>query len=338
MLIDCLEKIAKRILRVKWWARHGPDGPGAWLYTPRILSWLYKPHLKQQLPPLCRLFATYCALQDATGKHFIIGGQLVFHSFIWLTKLLRLRDYVQLDLGPHTVFLNLGDPRMLQVPNELLNDKADAAKLKSFLSEGDTFVDIGANHGSFSIIAAKLVGHSGLVVAIEPQPRLAHLVEKSLAANTQCKYQVHRIACGDQDGHTDFYLTTGSSGSAGLFPALSTTSSYRKFSVPLKRFDDAVDWQQFPGQVFIKLDIEGSELAFLRGASTMIRARKPHIMLEISPSSMKAARVTGDDMTRYLQVLGYEHFVEVQVPMERKSLRKLDATRERNIIAISQSL
>lgn len=347
MSLDRLKKVVKRIPGVQlshlqiqrlvniYSQSSSQSSPGAWLYTPNVLSWIYEPTLKHQLPPLYRFFATYCALQNRLWKpRRIIGGEFVLKCIIRLTKFIGLKDYAQLNLGPHTVFLNLQDPRMLVVHNELVKDKANIEIVKSFIAEGDTFVDVGANHGSFSIIATKLVGQSGLVVAIEPQPRLAYLLEKSLAASAKCKYQLHSIACGDRNGQADFYVPIETSGFAGLFPAFSATSTHRQISVPLKRFDDAIDWQHFPGQIFLKLDVEGSELVFLRGASAMLRARKPRIMLEINPSSMKASGSTGEAIVYYLQELGYEYFVEVQFPTERRSLHELDTTRKRNVIVI----
>jgi FkbM family methyltransferase len=314
---------------------HGRN-PGAWLYKKEVVSWLYEPSLRKQLPPLYRLFATYCALQNSVWTHRrTVRGALLLRSIIWLTNALGLENCTRLCLGSYVVFLDLLDPRMLAVPNELLN--GDAMVLKSFLSEGNTFVDVGANHGSFSLIATKLVGANGLIVAIEPQPQLAYLLEKSLAANAKCDYQVYGIACGDRNGYADFYIPTETSGTAGLFPTFSATAAHTKISVPLRRFDDLVDWQNFPGQVFLKLDVEGSELLFLRGAGAMIRERKPHIMFEINPTSMNAADVTSDAIVHYLQELGYEQFIEVQAPTRPKPLDKLDFTRARNVIATSDT-
>jgi FkbM family methyltransferase len=310
-------------------------GSGDWLYQQEVVSWLYDQTLRRQLSLPYRLFAAYCALQKCLYQSRIVGGQRALKTAMWFTKLFGLKNQVSLDLGRYKVFLDLYDPRMLLVPNELMNDDSDNRILKNFLSAGDTFVDVGANHGSFSISAAQLVGSNGLVVAIEPQPRLASLIEKSLAANARSKYEVHPIACGELNGHTDFYIPNGSSGAAGIFPEFSGTAAHRKISVRVKRFDNAVEWEKFPGKVFVKLDVEGSELDFLRGASTMIRVRKPHIMLEINPASMKAACVTGDAIVQYLEALGYRSFVELQEPTVRRSLQQLEKSVQRNVIVIS---
>ena len=163
----------KRIPGGYWtarWLLHGNkhivtrhEGAGDWLYRHRVVSWLYNESLKRQLPAPFRLFALYCSLQ----RHWrarIIGGERALKAAILLNRLLMLKDYISLDSGNTKICLDLSNPRMLQVPNELLDANSDTQVLKSYLSVGDTFVDVGANHGSFSLTAAKLVGPSGLVV------------------------------------------------------------------------------------------------------------------------------------------------------------------------------
>lgn len=314
---------------------------GDWIYERQVIEWLCKSPARKQLPLLYRIFAAYCASQYRLGTERVRGGQHLHQTIISLRKLLRLKDHAELNVGPHTVFVDLNDPRMLQVPNEVSEHYPDTSILNRFLAAGDTFVDAGANHGSFSIVASKMVGPNGLVVAIEPQTRKADLVEKSLAANAPCKYQVHRFACGERNGRVDFYIPKGSSGGAGIFSEYSAVVPHRKVSVPMKRFDDAVDWRHFPGQVFIKVDIEGSEMKFLRGAKEMIRRRKPPIMLEINPTSMTASEETSDASLRHLQALGYAHFFELRPFSGPKPLGKLDAGQHgdvRNVIVTTREL
>jgi len=297
---------------------------GDWIYERQVIEWLCKSSARKQLPPLYRIFALYCASQHRLGTERIIGGRHFHKTIISLGKLLRLKDHTELNLGPHAVFVDLNDPRMLHVPNEVSENYPDTSILQRFLAAGDTFVDVGANHGSFSIVASKVVGPTGLVVAVEPQSRKADLVKKSLAVNAQCKYQVHRFACGDRTGQVDFYIPAGSSGGASIFSQYAAVVPHRKVSVPMRRFDEAIDWNSFPGQVFVKVDVEGSEMNFLRGAREMIRARKPRIMLEINPMSMTASGEKKDALLEYLQELGYAHVFEVRPFSGPEPLRELD--------------
>ena len=50
--------------------------------------------------------------------------------------------------------------------------------LEKLLKEGDTFIDLGANEGYFSIIGGKIVGGIGRIISIEPQTRLQHIINK----------------------------------------------------------------------------------------------------------------------------------------------------------------
>lgn len=307
---------------------------GNWLYQKTIVSWLYEPKLRQQLPLLYRLFGVYCWLQRNSSSPKIKGGRTVFLTIVRFTKILKLTDYAPLSLGSRTVFLNLLDPRMLQVPNELQSNNLDTSVLNAFIREGGTFLDVGANHGSFSIVAAELLGQTGQIIAVEPQPHLADLLEKTLAANARCPYEIYRVACGDRDDTITFYIPDDTSGSAGIFPEFSAGAGEQTLSVPLKRWDDLVNWRNFPGQIFLKLDVEGSELLFLKGASDMIGTRKPFILLEINPNSMQAAAVNTHTLIQQLQSLGYKEFVELAQPQHRQLLSTLNANPQRNIIVV----
>src|SRR5271154_776919 len=143
--------------------------PGSWLYRRASLSWLSDPALVRQVPWVDRLFARYCA-----GPGYQpIGAELLLRGIIALgPRKSSLDGIVPLQIGDVTVFLDLLDPRFLRIPLELTEARR---VLRHFLRPGDTFIDAGANHGTFSIVAARLVGTEGLVISIEPQPRLAAL-------------------------------------------------------------------------------------------------------------------------------------------------------------------
>ena len=226
--------------------------------------------------------------------------------------------------------------RLFQVVNELSGADTDTKVLSQLLSEGDTFLDVGANHGSFAIVASKLVGTSGFVLAVEPQPRLAQALGKSLSANALCKFQILNLAVGDTDGEIELLVPLGTSGSAGIFPEHSATHQYNAIKVPLRRFDELVDWQNFTGKVLLKLDVEGSECAFLSGARQMIIARKPNLIIEIHPTSLKAAGETGDRLKQLLMELGYNRYVEIDDGDDRIfALEDLNTNIQRNVVMMA---
>jgi FkbM family methyltransferase len=305
------------------------ETPGSWLYRRSTLSWLSDPALVRQLPRPYRFFARYCAAQ----RYEPIGAELLLRGIIALHRHLATTDgIIRLQVGEGIVFLDLQDPRFLRVPTELTGLPG---VLRHFLRPGDTFIDVGANHGTFSIVAAGLVGHEGLVVSIEPQPRLAGLLRQSLAHGS-VRFEVHQIACGDRSDEVAFYIPFATSGSAGLFGRFSAISHHRTITVAMRRLDDVIDWRGLPGRAFIKLDVEGSELAVLRGARQLIRATAPAMLIEMNPAAMRAAGTSTTTLVKTLMDLGYDRFV---TPRELGRQRPLtDQTIDGDLIVLPASI
>jgi FkbM family methyltransferase len=233
------------------------------------------------------------------------------------------------------VYVNLYDPRFLQVVHELLYPPAELRLLDSLLATGDTFIDIGANHGSFSIYAARILGRSGRILAVEPQPELASLVRRSLRENCRCMWSVHAIAVGDTERQTLLYTPRASSGAAGLFESYSGRNRPRKTLVNVMPFDSLLDGTAvLPGKVVVKLDAEGSEYAFLRGATRLLATRRPTIILEINPDSLCAAGVSSDSLKTLLIKMGYTRYRDVVEDAAHKPLDALDCEIQRNIVLV----
>jgi FkbM family methyltransferase len=289
------------------------ESPGSWLYRPPTLSWLSDPTLVRQLPRPYRFFARYCAAQ----RHDPIGAEALLRMIIALSRRLTSDDgIIPLRIGAATVFVDLQDPRFLRVPTELTGLPR---VLGHFLRSGDTFIDAGANHGTFSIVASGLVGHEGLVIAIEPQPRLAGLLERSLA-HGPARFEVHQIACGNRSAEVEFYIPLATSVSAGRFAGFSAVSRHRTLKVVMRPLDEVIDWRRLPGRTFIKLDIEGSELAFLSGASQLIRAIAPALLIEVNPVALRAAGASKTKLVNALIELGYDRFVSPEELERRRPL------------------
>ena len=309
------------------------DQPDAWLYDRSVLGWILNPTLSKQLPFLYQIFGLYCYLYfNLTGKNYLKGGRELFRFLSGVFFKLSPDQYLELQLSGYKVFLDPLDMRLFQVVNELATKDTDTRVLLHLLAEGDTFLDVGANHGSFAIVASKLVGASGFVVAVEPQPRLAKALEKSLTANALCKFKIHNLAIGNSDGEIELLVPIGTSGAAGVFPEHSATHKYNAIKVPIRRFDDLVDWQSFSGKVLLKLDVEGSECAFLLGASKMITSLKPILIIEVHPTSLKAAGASGEELKQLLQELGYLTYAEIDDCDRTFALKDLNTDIQRNVV------
>ena len=160
---------------------------------------------------------------------------------------------------------------------------------------GQVALDVGANHGYYTLLLADLVGPGGKVHAFEPNPRLAELLDRNIALNGFWHVAEARAAAvGDRDGGTarlmvpvqdpknGYVMAPGQVPPLGLDAARSAVHD-----VPLATLDEAV-----PGRAdFIKIDAEGAEEAVWHGMQRLI-ARSPGIaiLMEFNPARCRDAR------------------------------------------------
>jgi FkbM family methyltransferase len=151
----------------------------------------------------------------------------------------------------------------------------EVAFLRNFVKLGDTVLDVGAHRGAYTWHLARLVGASGHVHAFEPQPHLGSRLSRGVARQVV----VHPIALSDSE-HLDQLLTpvwgdTQMFGHATLeeLPEGTTVETVEIRATTL----DSLDL----GPTFAKIDIEGHEVAMLRGAENTISRNRPVLLVEI---------------------------------------------------------
>ena len=138
-----------------------------------------------------------------------------------------------------------------------LHEFADMAFLLHFLQPDDLFVDIGANIGSYTVLASAVCNAN--VISIEPDPNTVSSLRRNVEIN-QIDDQVVIVdtALGAKEGFVA--LTIGCDTTNRIVPG--ATIGTRQ--VPLKRLDDVIGIGRTP--VFLKLDVEGYEEQVLTGA------------------------------------------------------------------------
>lgn len=300
----------------------GLDRPGAWLYRRHTLQWMNDAEVRAQLPLHFRTFAHYCRLQSRLPGP-VLGGQTLLRVVQNMHRF-HTRKPLRLVIDDRTIFLHPDDPRMLTVPQELAAMSASGSILDRHLNPGDTFIDIGSNHGAFSVAASGFIGPEGTIVAFEPQPALYPLVERSLRANGVENFWVFPDGCGEQFEEVKFFVPAISSGSAGLFREFSARDKHQKLTVRLVRFDDIIDNLKLTGDVLVKLDVEGNEPAVLRGARRFIQTQRPKILMEFNPSAMKAANTDPGELLALLQDLNCRGYRPLDDLDRFESLSNLD--------------
>jgi len=147
---------------------------------------------------------------------------------------------------------------------------------------GQVALDVGANHGYYTLLLADLVGPRGKVYAFEPNPRLAELLDQNIALNGFWHVAEARAAAvGDRDGGTAHLMVPvrDPKNAHVVAPEHGTpieldATRFAVHEVPLTTLDEAV-----PGRAdFLKIDVEGAEEAVWRGMQRLI-ARSPGIAI-----------------------------------------------------------
>jgi FkbM family methyltransferase len=134
---------------------------------------------------------------------------------------------------------------------------------------GGVVYDVGANAGFFTLLASKLAGPAGAVVAFEPIERNLRYIREHLRLNGVENVQVLPIAVSDRNGIVQF--------AAAENPAMGGLSASGGIEVQSRTLDELA--QTIPPPSFIKMDIEGAEHAALIGAIETLRRARPIILL-----------------------------------------------------------
>jgi FkbM family methyltransferase len=150
--------------------------------------------------------------------------------------------------------------------------------LKKTLKAGMTVLDLGANIGYFSVIAAALVGENGQVHAFEPMPHNLVRLRKNLEPFHWTI--VHPYAVGNVTGEVSIHYSDKETGWASIHDKHPLGNLPCKSAVSATRLDDWLQTNSVNRIDFIKLDIEGSELDALRGARQTLDRFRPTIVAE----------------------------------------------------------
>jgi FkbM family methyltransferase len=168
-------------------------------------------------------------------------------------------------------------------------EQQSLALVEALLREGDTFVDCGANVGTFSLCAAMRVGPGGRVIAFEPDPRTRPLLVENMARHqVSDRVSVRSEALGAEPGRLMFNqyandVVSGFLESPSVFTPGEVVDRAEIEVIPLDTaLVDAVD--------LVKIDVEGFEIEVLDGAVEVLeRSPRASLIIELNPATMRSA-------------------------------------------------
>lgn len=178
--------------------------------------------------------------------------------------------------------------------------------LRELLKAGDTFLDVGANEGWFSILAARLVGSGGRVFCVEPQERLWPVILHNLALNRLTNCVLLPYAISSNPGSAALTLTpTMNSGASTLVPS-TRQSLWRKQRVVTTALDSIAELRRGPNVSLAKVDVEGFEVEVVRSAARLIAERRiSRWLIETHPPQLQQLGSSVGELESTLQRHGY---------------------------------
>lgn len=191
------------------------------------------------------------------------------HSKVWLQVRQGPAQGIWLKVNPRTGL------HYLQGDIEPEVQRALVANLRP----GQVFYDIGSNLGFFALLAARLVGPQGRVVAFEAEPEVAARLREHVSRNDFSNISVEEVAVWSEAGSVAFARSDPQcTPDRGLGHVEASAGSDDSIQVPAVTLDDYAR-QRAPD--FLKCDVEGAEVRVFQGALRLLSEKRPGIVCEL---------------------------------------------------------
>jgi len=190
-------------------------------------------------------------------------------------------------------------------------DAATERLLARFLRPGDTFVDVGANEGFICVPAARLVGPTGRVIAVEPQQRLQPVLQRNFALNA-VRVETHAVAISDHAGTAELRLAPDMNNSSTGF-ATATRYPLKKQPIEILTLAAFLGRLRVDGPFVLKMDIESWEHEAILGSPALFREQRVRaLFLELHPNLLQQRGLDPAAIPDFLTSCGYTHAPDTQ--------------------------
>lgn len=207
---------------------------------------------------------------------------------------------------------------------------ADMNLIRSLLKPGDTMIDVGANIGFTALEGVQAVGLKGTVHAIEPHPFIHRCLSENLILNHlgPPHIQTYPTAVSDEPSDIGVQFTNERRDDMNFMVPKSrapqSNSGKTSLTVPVTTLDAL--FPALPRCDLLKIDVEGSELAVLRGAPSLL-SRTRQILVEAGDPNSLRHGTTSSDLLAHLESAGFQvHAIEgsegTQQPIQIENYRR----------------
>jgi FkbM family methyltransferase len=186
-------------------------------------------------------------------------------------------------------------------------EPAETIFVRNTVQKGDVFLDIGANLGYYTVLAAYLVGETGHVLSFEPMQDLFDSLQRSIRRNGfEDWVQTFNVALGYKEcvAFVEYCPETDNWGGPRFLAHRDLLPGHAMAEVQVKRLTDIFTLGRLN---FIKMDVEGAEPWVISGCSDLLQQFRPIILSEVNPTALdRVSKASATDYLRQMHDLGYD--------------------------------
>lgn len=235
----------------------------------------------------------------------LAGGLITEHGDFYI----KAHDGLYLYYNYSDSRYTLGDGQSLDFSAGLNAVSHKVGRIEEFLlrymRNGMVYFDVGANNGYIYSLKIARMFAGCKVYAFEPDVKILYHLRKNIAYNGLSNVKVIPQALSNFVGTTKMTAKLGASG----YLIVGNSSSIDTVEVECNTLDNFVKQNNIERIDVIKVDIEGGEYDFLRGAEESIRRLKPIMFLELRNEFLERSNSSLDDVISFLSNLNYECYL-----------------------------
>jgi FkbM family methyltransferase len=185
-----------------------------------------------------------------------------------------------------------------------LTERRERRFFRQQVTPGMVIFDVGANAGFYTTLFADLVGPTGRVHAFEPDPLSFGILKRRTIR--RANVTANQAAVGDHAGRITLFCNRSNRADNRVHASLGEETA-EAVEVPLTTLDDYCEAHRIDHIDAVKIDVQGAEVAALRGFSqTLARTSPRWLLIELSPEHLRAAGSGTEEFWAILDDLGFE--------------------------------
>lgn len=206
--------------------------------------------------------------------------------------------------------------------------------IKKFLKQGDTFIDIGANIGLFTLIASQIIGEKGKILAFEPTPEIYKRLIENIDLNGLQNIETYNLGLSDRKALLSFNVSKDGYDAWNSFALNERLNSSETIDIMADTLDSIIKRKNIYIVNLIKIDVEGWEKFVLQGAKDLLeKDNSPTLLVEFTETNAFSAGYYLGELFDFVQSFGYDWYsFDAKSNTFTKQIKKLHYLDE-NLIA-----